>query len=66
MSDLFLDTEWICSDESIHFRGLNNKKLMVKGSTKRGYYAWVDDELLEHHYKCAAEAIDAAEWSATS
>ena len=66
MSGLFLDTEWTCSDESIHFRRLNNKKLMAKGSTQRGYYAWVDDELLEHHYICATKAIDAAEWSATS
>jgi len=66
MSNLFPDTEWLCSDESIHFRRLNNKKLLVKGSTERGYYAWVDDELLEHHYKSAVEAIDAAEWSATS
>jgi hypothetical protein len=39
---------------------------MVKGSTERGYYAWVDDELLEQNYKSAKEAIDAAEWSAAS
>ena len=57
MRNLFPDTEWICSD---------NKKLMVKGSTERGYCAWIDDELLEHDYKSAKEAIDAAEWSATS
>ena len=39
---------------------------MIKGSTERGCYACVDDELLEHIYKNVKVAIDAVEWSAMS